>query len=240
MLATRIGKGFAKGVALVMMLAVSGGAAAEEKRMERTITISASAQVAAEPDLARLNSGVTSEADTARAALDRNNEAMRKLVEGLKASGVDRKDIQTGQFNVEPRYTNPRDGKPPSINGYRVVNNVDIVVRDLKRLGEVLDQLVTLGSNQMHGLSFDVSKAETLKDEARKEAIANALRRAKLFAAASGAEVGQVLSISEDVASPPYHPRPMMASRAAVAKSVPVEAGSQLLEANVTVTWALK
>ena len=64
----------------------------------------------------------------------------------------------------------------------------------------MLDTLVTLGANQMNGLSFEVSKAETLKDEARKEAIANALRRAKLYAAAAGAEVGEVVSISEDTA----------------------------------------
>jgi hypothetical protein len=219
--------------------AATGARTAEDKRMERTITISASAQVAAEPDLARLSSGVTSEADTAREALNRNTEAMRKLIAGLKTLGIDAKDIQTGQFQVEPRYTNPRDGKPPAINGYRVVNTVNVVARDLKRLGEVLDQLVTLGSNQMQGLQFDVSKAETLKDEARKEAIANALRRAKLYAAAAGAEVGAVIAISEEVAHVD-HPRPMLRGRAAMAEAVPVEAGSQLLEARVTVTWALK
>lgn len=226
-------------VVAALVMAVTGARAAEEKRMERTITISASGQVAAEPDLARLNAGVTSEADTAREALNRNSEAMRKLVAGLKTLGIEARDIQTGNFHVEPRYTNPRDGKPPAINGYRVINNVNIVARDLKRLGDVLDQLVTLGSNQMHGLQFDVSKAETLKDEARKDAIANALRRAKLYAAAAGAEVGAVVAISEEVAHM-GHPRPTALGRATMAEAVPVEAGAQTLEVRVTVTWALK
>lgn len=207
--------------------------------MERTVTVSASAEVAAEPDIARLSAGVASEADSAREALSRNTEAMRRLIEGLKGTGVDEKDIQTSAFNVEPRYTNPRDNRPPVISGYRVSNNVAITARDLKRLGELLDKLVTLGGNQIHGLTFDVSKAETLKDEARKQAIANALRRAKLYAAAAGAEVGAVVAISEETGHV-VSPRPAMMGRAAMAQSVPIEAGSQMLEARVTVTWALK
>ncbi len=211
----------------------------QDRTMERTVTVSASAEVAAEPDIARLSAGVASEADSAREALSRNTEAMRRLIEGLKGTGVDEKDIQTSAFNVEPRYTNPRDNRPPVISGYRVSNNVAITARDLKRLGELLDKLVTLGGNQIHGLTFDVSKAETLKDEARKQAIANALRRAKLYAAAAGAEVGAVVAISEETGHV-VSPRPVMMGRAAMAQSVPIEAGSQMLEARVTVTWALK
>ena len=90
----------------------------------------------------------------------------------------------------------------------------------------------------MNGLSFDVSKAETLKDEARKQAIENALRRAKLLASAAGAEVGEVIAISEEVAH--GGPRPFAMARAAKADLVPIEGGSETLEARVTVTWALK
>lgn len=216
-----------------------GAASAEEKRMERTVTVSANAEVAADPDMARLSSGVASEADSAREALSRNTAAMSKVIAGLKAAGVDPKDIQTSSFHVEPRYTNPREGQAPVINGYRVSNQVDVRVRDLKRLGEIMDSLVSLGANQVSGLAFDVSQAETLKDEARKLAIANARRRAELFAAAAGASVGEVISISEETSHP--GPRPYVMGRAAaMAESVPVEAGSQMLEARVTVTWGLK
>jgi hypothetical protein len=232
--------GFARlAAATLLACLIHGAAMAEEKRMERTITVSASAEVAAEPDMARLSSGVASEAETAREALARNSSAMAKVIVGLKTAGVEAKDIQTSSFQVEPRYTNPREGQAPVINGYRVSNQVDVRVRDLKRLGEIMDSLVSLGANQVSGLAFEVSQAETLEDEARKLAIANARRRAELFATAAGASVGEVLAISEETAHP--GPRPYAMGRvAAMADAVPVEAGSQMLEARVSVTWALK
>ena len=214
--------------------------AAEEKPMERTVTVSATGTISATPDEASIATGVTSEAKTAREALSKNTEAMKKVIAELKTQSVEAKDIQTTQFNVEPVYVYPKEGQPPVITGYRVNNMVSVRVRNLDNLGAVLDQLVTVGANQMNGISFEVSKAETLKVDASKEAMANALRRAKLLAAAGGAEVGEVLQISEDV--PVAGPQPVMyaAKRAAMAESVPVERGSQQLEARVTVTWKLK
>ncbi len=220
-----------------LLVALASPLRAEEKPMDRLITVSATGYAYAEPDRATVSAGVAAEADTAAAALSANTELMQKVVDGLKESGIDAKDIQTSNFNVEPRYTNPRDGTPPVINGYRVSNQVTVLVRDLKSLGGLLDKLVTLGANQIGGLSFEVSKAETLKDEARKEAVANARRRAELLATAAGAEVGEVVTISEEVSY--GGPRPV-AMRAAKAESVPIEAGTETLEARVTVTWKLK
>ena len=113
-------------------------------------------------------------------------------------------------------------------------------VRNLDKLGGVLDQLVTAGANQMNGISFDVSKAETLKDDARKAAMENAKRRAQLLATAAGAEVGEVLQISEETSQQGPRPVVFAKQRAAMAESVPVERGEQELEARVTVTWKLK
>lgn len=220
-----------------LLIALASPLRAEEKPMDRLITVSATGYAYAEPDRATISAGVAAEADTAAAALSANTELMQKVVDGLKESGIDAKDIQTSNFNVEPRYTNPRDGTPPAINGYRVSNQVTVLVRDLKALGGLLDKLVTLGANQVNGLSFEVSKAETLKDEARKEAVANARRRAELLAGAAGAEIGEVVTISEDMGY--GGPRPV-AMRAAKADSVPIEAGTETLEARVTVTWKLK
>ena len=226
------------------ILALTFGAALAQAQtppdgtMQKNITVSATGTVDATPDLARIQTGVITEAETAAQALSGNSQAMAKLIDGLKESAIEAKDIQTSSFRVEPRYTNPRDGQAPEINGYRVVNEVQVVVRDIAKLGAILDALVKLGANQMNGLSFDVSKAETLKDDARKQAIENALRRAKLLAAAAGAEVGDVIAISEDVAH--GGPRPYAMARAAKADMVPIEGGSETLEARVTVTWALK
>ncbi len=216
--------------------------AAEEKPMERTVTVSATGNVSAEPDEATIQTGVTSEAKTAREALSKNSEAMKKVIAELKGKGIEPKDIQTTQFNIEPVYVYPKEGQPPVLNGYRAHNMVAVKVRNLDKLGEVLDQLVTSGSNQMNGISFDVSKAETLKDEARKAAMANAVRRAKLYAQAAGADVGEIVQISEDVSI--SGPQPVFYGKArtmaANAESAPVERGSVDLEARVTATWKLK
>lgn len=211
---------------------------AEDTSMDRTITVAATGYASAEPDRARVSSGVTVEAATAREALSANSEAMKAVIAGLKESGIDAKDIQTSTFNVEPRYTHPRDGTPPSVDGYRVSNQVEILVRDLSSLGELLDKLVTLGANQVNSLSFEVSEAETLKDSARKEAVANARRRAELLAEAAGAAVGDVMTINEEVRFD--GPRPMAMRASMAQEAAPIERGTATLEARVTVTWRLK
>jgi len=231
-------------VALVWLLtlATPGGvmtASAQDKGAERTVTVAATGTVSAEPDIAHIATGVVTEAATAREALQRNTAAMKKVIDGLKEAGIDAKDIQTVSFNVEPRYQQGKDGRAPQINGYRVSNQVSITARDLNKLGELLDKVVDLGANQTGGISFEVSKAETLKDEARRQAVANAHRRAQLFAEAAGAKVGQVLTISEDVMD--IGLRPMARGRVAMsAEAVPIERGTQTLEVRVQITWALQ
>ena len=206
--------------------------------MERTITVSATGTADAEPDRARITSGVSTEADTAREALTKNSETMTKIIDELKGKGIEPKDIQTASFNVEPVTDYSKEGKPPRVIGYRVSNQVIVLVRKLDQLGDVLDNVVSAGANQIQGLAFEVSKEDSLKDDARKEAVANALRRAKLLATAAGAEVGDVLQISEETSSNgPVMYAPRMAK---VAASAPIEAGTSTLEARVTITWALK
>lgn len=224
-------------LAVLALVTGAPAALAEDIREVRSITVTATGQVAAEPDQARITSGVATEAATASQALSRNSDLMKKVIDGLKAEGIDAKDIQTTSFRVEPRLHAAARREAPTIDGYRVVNQVEVLARNLDRLGDVLDRLVSLGANAMAGLTFEVSRAETLRDDARKEAVANAKRRADLYAAAAGAEVGEVLTIQEggDVG-----PRPMPMARAMRGEAVPIERGTETLEASVTVTWALK
>jgi len=223
--------------AAVLFLGRTAMAVDGDKLAERYVSVSATGSVAADPDMASISAGVVVEADTAKEALARNSTVMAKLIDGLKALGIEPKDIQTTAVNVEPRYTQAKDGRPASINGYRVINQVRLTVRDVKRLGEILDGAIGLGANQVHGISFDVSNAETLKDEARKLAMANAKRRAELYATAAGAQLGSVLTISEEGS---VGPRPMPMARAVMAGSVPVEPGTRTLTVEVNVTYALR
>jgi uncharacterized protein YggE len=211
--------------------------AAEGDKPERTVSVSASGSVAAEPDIAHISAGVITEGDSAKDAIARNNTAMAKVLEGLKGAGIAARDIQTTTLHVEPRYSQPKDGRPGTISGYRVVNQVRLTVREVKRLGDMLDQAIALGANQINSINFDIANAETLKDEARKQAMANARRRAELYAAAAGVQLGSVLRIAESIQE---LMRPMAAPRAAMAAAVPIEAGTRTLTVEVHVTYALR
>src|SRR5262249_42305268 len=156
----------------------------------------------------------------------RSSALMAKLIDGLKALGVAAKDIQTTAINIEPRYTQAKDGRPAALAGYRLVNPVHLTLREGERLGEILHGAIGLGANQANGSGFDVSNAETRMEEARRRAIANARRRAELYAAAAGAQLGSVLTISETNNA---SPRALPMARAAAGGPVPVEPGTRAL-----------
>ena len=212
-------------------------AAEGDKSAERTVSVSATGSVAAEPDIAYVTAGVVAEAETAKEAIARNSAAMSKVISALKGAGIAVKDLQTTSLNVEPRYTQAKDGKAATIQGYRVSNQVRLTVRDVKKLGDVLDQAIAAGANQIHRISFDVANAETIKDEARKQAMANARRRAELYVAAAGAKLGPVMRISESVNE--VSARESVSPRA-MAASIPIESGTRVLEVEVHVTYALQ
>ena len=214
-------------------------ALAHDEPDKRTISLSASGAVKTTPDKVDISTGVTTEAKTAREALDQNTEAMAKVVEALKADGIDAKDIQTVNFSVGPVYeVSRRTSAPPEVVGYRVTNQVRITLHDIKKLGAILDKVVTLGSNQIDSIEFGVEEPEALKDEARKLALKNVTDNAKLYAEAAGVGLGQILSITEEESS--YQPRyAPMATRMDSAKEVPIEAGTASVEVRVRVSWEI-
>jgi uncharacterized protein YggE len=222
--------------ATAAILSAETSMAADGDKIDRTVSVLASGSVTAEPDVAQISAGVVTEADSAKDAMGRNSVVMTKLIDGLKAAGIQPKDIQTTTLNVEPRYTQPKDGRVAAINGYRVINQVRLTVREVKRLGDVLDQAIALGANQINHITFDIADPETLKDEARKQAMENARRRGELYARAAGGQLGPVLRISESVGEP----HPMPGGRMAMRASVPIEAGTRSLEVEVHVTYALR
>ncbi len=238
-LAPALRLGSALGLAVALLLGTAHDARAEEAPQPRTMTISGTGQVTARPDIAYIESGVVSDAPAARDALAANTAAMMAIFAGLEAMKIEKDDIQTSEFSVSPVYTYPParpDGTQdaPILRGYRVANQVTVTIRKLDELGAALDQLVSLGSNRLNGIRFAIEKPEPLLDRAREDAVADALRKAKLYAGASGVSVGQILSISEGGG---YTPQPVFAkAMAAEASSVPVAPGTQTLSANVSLT----
>jgi uncharacterized protein len=227
-------------VALLLCLPLAAPQAlAGDQSDKRTISLTGSGIVKTTPDMVEISTGVTSEAPSARAALDKNTEAMTKVVETLKGEGLEPKDIQTADFSVGPVYRRQEDGKSPVIAGYRVTNQVRITLHDITKLGAVLDKVVSLGANQIGAIEFGVAEPEALKDDARKLALKNATDNAKLYAEAAGVELGPILNISEEESS--YQPRfAPAATRMEAAAPVPIEAGTASVQVRVRVTWELK
>ncbi|MDP4823715.1 MAG: SIMPL domain-containing protein [Aestuariivirgaceae bacterium] len=207
----------------------------------RTLTMQGSGEVMATPDMASLSMGVTSFAEKARDALDANTAAMTKILTGLKAAGLADKDLQTSGFSLNPRMTyDPNNAQPPKLEGYEVNNQLSIVIRNLDKLGTVIDSAVSDGSNNVNGISFGLSDPQATADEARRKAYADAERKARLYAQMAGLKLAEVISLSETSG---YEPRPMrMQMDAMVAKSapVPVAPGEQSVGMDVTVTWRLE
>jgi uncharacterized protein len=201
------------------------------------ISVTGEATVAVAPDLAEIDGGVTTEAKTAREASDANNAAMGKVLLALKGAGIDEKDYQTSRLSLQPQNAPNRSG-PPAIVGYRAANRVTIRVRDVAKIANVIDTLVGAGANEIGGINFTVSQNSKLLDQAREQALADARRKAEIYANAAGVTLGSPLSISEEHSPTPMPYRRMSAGIAAAA--APVAQGEETLQVTVSVSWAIK
>ena len=207
------------------------------------LSISAEGKSARTPDIATFTAGVTSQGDTAGAALTANSADMTRVIAALKRTGIADRDIQTSNLSLNPIYAPQRqlpDGTvtpvQPKIVGYQVNNSVSVRQRKLGDYGKVIDTLVTAGANQVNGPSFDMENPDPATDEARTEAIGKARARAALYARAAGLKVGRILSISESGGWSP--PQPVM-YRMAKADAAPVQAGELSLNVTVSVQFEL-
>lgn len=221
---------------LAMMMAFPAFAEDDARR----ITVTGIGRVDAAPDLATISLGVTSDAVTAAAAMAATNSAAALVLAQLEKSGIAPRDMQTSGLNLQPRWDNRayENGQQPTVVGFVASNMITVRVRALDSLGTVLDAVVQDGANMFQGLSFGLQEPEPAMDEARKRAIADALRKAALFAAAAKVPLGDVISIDEQGGY--AQPKMMMeASMMRDSGGVPVAQGEVSVEANVTVVFAL-
>ncbi len=219
--------------------------AQEGPKREPQINVSGEGEVAVAPDMAILSLTVLREAKTAEEALGANSSAMREVVAALRAQGVEERDVQTSQFQIAPRYerVETKDGVSElgEIEGYEVSNALTVRVRDLAKLGGLLDQSVKLGVNKGGQISFTNDNPEEALVEARKKAVAQALAKAKTLTEAAGVKLGRILEMSENSLRPMPQPMMRMAmSKDMAAESVPVSAGENTYTVNVNVTFSLE
>jgi uncharacterized protein len=202
-----------------------------------TIVVGGIGRVSVEPDLADLRLGVAVARPTVDAARAVAAETMEAILAAVAAAGVDRRDVRTALLSVQPRYEY-RENQPPALTGYDLANVVEVTVRDLARLGDVVDGTLRAGATSLDQLSFRVADPELPEREARLRAMAAARARAEVLAEAAGLAIVGVSDIVEGGAPPVPMPR-MKAERMMLAADAPtpVEAGSLEISVNVTVSY---
>lgn len=215
---------------------------------ETTLSVSAEATVKREPDIAYINAGVQEERETAEDAMAAQAKSMTGVFEALEKAGVAKKDMQTSNFSLWPRYeyfeVRQKDGSSRGeqrLVGYTASNQLTIKVRDLDNLGKTLDSLVSAGGNTFNGLSFALEDDSEVVDEARGKAIEEALSRAELYAKAAGLRVLRIVTINEGGSYTPA-PMPMARMKEAMAMdsySTPVAGGEVGYSASVNVVFEL-
>ena len=144
------------------------------------LSVSAQAEARRTPDIATVSAGVVTQAADANAAMRANAEQMAKVVAAIRAAGIAERDVQTSGIQLSPQYRYA-ENQPPAITGYQAANTVSITVRDIARLGKILDALVATGANQVNGPSFDVEDKESAFDEARCAALDHVQARAPMY-----------------------------------------------------------
>jgi uncharacterized protein YggE len=207
----------------------------------RTMTIGGLGEVRARPDMATIVVGVVQQGGTAGEALLANSQAMNQILASLRSMKIDETDIQTSNFQIVPRYDYGQNNQgPPKITGYEVSNQVAVTVRELPKLGGLLDDIVRVGSNQISSISFSFANPEQYEDEARVRAVADARHKAGVYAAASGIQLGAIQTISESTAIGPPVPVYAKQMRAETATPVPIAAGESVIQSQVTIVWEIK
>ena len=203
------------------------------------LSISAEAKVTRIPDIATLSTGVVTQAADANAALRQNTEQMTKVVTAIRAAGIAERDVQTTGISINPQYRYA-ENQPPAITGYQASNTLNVKVRDIAKLGKVLDTLVSVGANQVNGPSFEIDNPDEAYDEARVAAIKKAQSRAELYAKTLGLRVRRVVSINEGGGNAPPSPMPVMLRMQAMeASDTSVSPGESALSTTINVIFEL-
>ena len=212
-----------------------------EYNPERSITVAGEASVNAAPDFARVTLGVTTAGKEAREAMAVNARSVGALVSLFNGEGVAPADIRTSGLSISPIFTEGRANPQvaPTITGYNVANTVSVTVRDLPRLGAMLDKAVEAGANTMYGVAYGENDTSALLDKARTLAVADAKRKAEIYASAAGSRIGRLMELSEEtIGRPSPYPARVYAQTAASSQT-PDEPGSDKLTVTVTARFEL-
>lgn len=188
------------------------------------------------PDIGVVNVGVSAQASTVKDAQDKLNSAINKVSEAIKKLGVDAKDIQTTNYNINPSYDYRETTQ--RITGYNASTNLSIKVRQIDKANDVIDEATANGANQVGGISFDVDDKTKAENEAREKAVAEAKRKAESAARIAGFRLGKIINYSENFGGFPIT-IPLRAQAVGTEAPTPtqIEPGSSEITVTVTLSY---
>ncbi len=203
---------------------------------EGSIVVTGEGRVSVVPDVADLRLGVTIARLTVVEARQDAATTMASILAAVEAAAIPKADVRTSLLSVQPRY-DYRDGKPPELSGYELSNVVEVTVRDLAKLGDVVDGALKAGATSMDSLTFRLDDPAPAERQARVRAMANARARADVLAEAAGLSINGVASVIEGGAMPPPRPFAKAERMMAADAATPVESGSLDVAVSVTVSY---
>ncbi|HOQ08012.1 MAG TPA: SIMPL domain-containing protein [Clostridiales bacterium] len=225
-------------VAAIGIFANAPAEAAEEKAEKKTINVSGQSKVTASPDFATISLGVVTEDKDAKAAQKANAGSMEKVIGSIKALGIADEDIQTSNYSISPVYSYNKETGESMITGYTVNNTVNVTVRDLSKVGSVIDAAAESGVNTSSSIRFGLSNYEDYYNEALKNAVLAADRKAKTIADALGVKLKGAVTVNESGGYSPllnYAVYDMKAE--GVGASTPIQAGQLEITAYVNIVY---
>jgi uncharacterized protein YggE len=227
---------------LLLFVVLSVQVAGAENSALPRIEVTATGEVALVPDTAVIDLAVERRAATASEALAQNSTALAAVMKALAEADIAERDIQTSQFSVQPNYVYPRQGegdRQPRITGYTVRNGLSVRLRDLDRLGVLLEEVVSLGVNQGGNIRFTNGDSDAAVSAARAQAVARAQAKAQALAAAADVQLGRLLYLSDR--QPAAAPLPMARAEFAMAadSAVPIAAGENVYQVTVVMVYEI-
>jgi len=227
------------GAAILAAFVLVGGQQAHAQRSqarpEARVIVNGEGSVTVQPDYARITTGVTTRAKTVKEATEANTKLMSSITAALQDSGIEPKDIQTSRFSVQPVFAPPQPNSEPRLSGFSVSNQLSVTIRQIAAVGTILDRLIAAGANDLGGVEFLHSDLSKALDQAREAAVADARRKAELYARAAGLELGRVAWITEDPGFAPLAGMKTLRAAGAMAAPVPIASSEDTLRVQITV-----
>jgi len=219
----------------------------QEIETKNTIVVSGTGEIYAKPDLALTSFSVITEAKTVAGALSENTKNMNAVINSAKSQGVEDKDLKTTNFSIYPRYEYVKEETdiypyPPGkrvLTGYEITQSLEVKIRDLQKVGDIIEGAASAGANQIGDLQFTIDKEDELKAEARKQAIDQAKEKARELASQLGVKLVRITNFSESGTAPIFYGLEKMAAPAAGGGTPQIETGENKIEVQVSITYEI-